>query len=73
MAGFQVSFKRSGSHVVMTVVASGSSQPPTKQSFAASDKIYFVEANFGDDSGTQEFNFGDDGVIATNARGYILG
>jgi hypothetical protein len=72
MAGFQISFKRTGSKVVMTIVSQGSSQPPTHQTYAASDKVYFIEASFGDDSSNQEFNLGDDGVIATNAQGRII-
>ncbi len=72
LAGFQVSFKHGGSQVVMTITASGTSQPPTHQTYAASDRVYFIEASFGDDSGNQEFNLGDDGVIATNAQGRIV-
>lgn len=56
----------------MTVVSEGSSQPPVHQTYAASDKVYFIEASFGDDSANQEFNLGDDGVIATNAQGRII-
>lgn len=56
----------------MTVVSEGSPQPPTHHTYAASDKIYFIEASFGDDSSNQEFNLGDDGVIATNSQGHII-
>lgn len=56
----------------MMITAAGTSQPPTHQTYAANDRVYFIEASFGDDSGNQEFNLGDDGVIATNAQGRIV-
>jgi hypothetical protein len=51
---------------------SGGSQPPVTKSYAASDRIYFVEANLGDDSANSDYNFGDDGVVVTDASGHVV-
>lgn len=72
MAGFQTSFQREAGLVVMTVTTNGSSQAPIRQTYEAADRVYFIEASFGDDSGNQEFNLGDDGVVATNPQGRII-
>lgn len=72
LAGFSASFKRTAAGVLMTFSSPGSGQPPTHHTYAASDKIYFIEESFGDDSGNSEFNFGDDGLIVTNAQGRII-
>lgn len=71
-AGFSATFHRHGSNVVMVFSIPGSGQPPMTRTYPASDKIYFIEANFGDDSSNQEFNAGDDGLIVTNAQGRII-
>jgi hypothetical protein len=34
--------------------------------------VYFIEASLGDDSGNSEYNYGDDGVLVTNADGRIV-
>lgn len=73
LAGFTISFKRQKQQVTLSISVMGSSRPPYQRSFAASGKVYFIEARFGDDSGyTGEDNFGDDGLIITNAAGRIL-
>jgi hypothetical protein len=51
---------------------SGGSQPPVTKSYPASDHIYFVEANLGDDSGNSDYNLGDDGVVVTDASGHLV-
>jgi len=72
MAGYSISTKLSGSKVVVIVSPAGSSQAPSRKAFSAADDVYFIEANFGDDSGMTELNPGDDGLIATNAQGLIV-
>jgi hypothetical protein len=72
MAGFQISVQPHGGLVDLTVTQPGTGQPPVKQSYAAADHIYFIEASFGDDSGNSEFNLGDDGIIGTDAQGHII-
>ncbi len=57
---------------MLTLSMAGGGQPPTTKSYPATDRIYFIEANFGDDSSGTEYNLGDDGLIATNASGHIV-
>src|SRR5579875_3671611 len=72
LAGFNVVVKRSGGHIVLSVSASGSSGPPQVSTYPAGDRVYFIEASFGDDSGHAEYNFGDDGLLVTNSQGRIV-
>jgi hypothetical protein len=34
--------------------------------------VYVIEAAMGDDSGTSDYNLGDDGLVITDSRGRIL-
>src|SRR5579875_2426907 len=72
LAGFNVVVKRSGGHIVLSVSASGSSGPPQVSTYPAGDRVYFIEASFGDDSGNAEYNFGDDALLVTNSQGRIV-
>ncbi|HZD86655.1 MAG TPA: hypothetical protein VE088_01455 [Gaiellaceae bacterium] len=54
------------------MAASGSGQAAQTSTFRAGDRVYFVEASLGDESGNVDYNFGDDGVVVTNAQGYIV-
>ena len=72
LAGFSVSVKAFGSQVRLTVIVHGSSHQPTTHTYAKSDRIYFIEASMGDDPGMSEYNFGDDGLVVTNAQGLLL-
>ena len=47
----------------------GSSQSST---FPNGDKVYVVEASFGDDSGSADYSYGDDTILETNAAGRIV-
>ena len=73
LEGFTVSFSHAGNLVTLTVNVLGSSQPPVQRTFDASDKVYFIETRMGDDSnGNGDDNFGDDGLVITDASGHIL-
>jgi len=72
LAGFTFTASLSRGLVKFTVNVSGGGQPPITKTYPASDRIYFVEANFGDDSGSTEYNFGDDGLVATDASGHVV-
>lgn len=72
MAGFSFSARLVGNSVDFTLYVSGGGQPPVSNTYPASDHIYFVEANLGDDSGSAEYNFGDDGVVVTDASGHVV-
>jgi hypothetical protein len=73
LAGFQASVIPEGLQVRLKVAILGSTQPPIVHLYPNSDRIYFVEANMGDDPGASEYNFGDDGLVVTNAQGRIVG
>jgi len=72
LAGFQVSVTPQGTSLELTVKAVGGGGT-IRHSYPAADRIYFVESNLGDDTATQEFNFGDDGVVVTDSAGFIVG
>jgi hypothetical protein len=72
LAGFTFTTRLSGSSVDFTLYASGSSQPVSKNNYPASDHIYFVESNLGDDSNNTEYSFSDDGVVVTDASGHVV-
>lgn len=71
LAGFRVSITPQGHHITLTVVSPGSATP-LHRVYAASDRVYFIEASFGDDAGNQELNLGDDGLVVTNTQGRII-
>jgi hypothetical protein len=73
MAGFSIGVKVVEGTLRVTIRTPGSGQPPVNQTYPGAARVYFIEANLGDDSGGGEYNFGDDGVIATNAQGRIVG
>lgn len=73
MAGFDVSVKPKGASIDVTISVVGSSQPPIASSYPSVDHVYFIEANLGDESGNQDFNLGDDGIVVTNAHDRIVG
>ena len=72
MAGYSFTARLVGNSVDFTLLVSGGGQPPDSKTYPASDHIYFVEANLGDDSGNAEYNFGDDGVVVTDASGHVV-
>lgn len=71
-AGFIIHVRPAGGTIEVSVSASGSGQQGRTSTFPASDHVYFIEASLGDDSGNAEYNFGDDGLIVTNAQGYVV-
>ncbi|NNN18442.1 MAG: hypothetical protein HKL84_01170 [Acidimicrobiaceae bacterium] len=71
-AGFNISVKLSGSNEIVSVSVPGSSSAPQTSTFPKGDSVYFVETSLGDDSGTSDYNAGDDGIIVTNSQGRIV-
>jgi hypothetical protein len=71
LTGLSISVSRQGSGVLVTAGVSG--QPRGAPHFYPSGaRVYVVEASMGDDSGTSDYNMGDDGLVVTNAQGRIL-
>jgi hypothetical protein len=71
-AGFTIRITPHPRTIELSVAASGSGQAAQTSTFRAGDRVYFVEASLGDESGNVDYNFGDDGVVVTNAQGYIV-
>ena len=71
-AGFTLAVTPSAGTIKLSVSAAGSGQGTQTSTYPAGDKVYFIEASLGDDSGNVEYNFGDDGVVVTDARGYMV-
>ena len=72
LSGFSFTATPSGSTVQFSLSVVGSGQPAQRKTYPVTDHIYFIEASFGDDSGNAEYNFGDDGVVATDATGHVV-
>ena len=73
LAGFAFSARPEGGGFQLTLTVKGSSQAPIRHTYPNGDRVYFVEANLGDDAGASEYNFGDDGLVVTDAQGRIVG
>lgn len=71
-AGYTVEVTPGPSTITVRVSAAGGGQGAQTSSYPAGDRVYFVEASFGDDSGDAEYNTGDDGLIVTNNAGRIV-
>ncbi len=42
------------------------------RSYPAGSRVYVIEASLGDDSGTNDYNLGDDGLVVTDSHGRIV-
>ncbi len=72
LAGFSFKAQSSGSSVKFTLSINAGGQAPITKSYPSSDHVYFVEANLGDDSANTEYNYGDDGLVVTDATGHVV-
>lgn len=72
LAGFDVSVHASGSTEVVRVAPVGYPQGAQASSYPRGDRVYFIEASFGDDSGNADYNGGDDGLVITTPEGRIV-
>jgi hypothetical protein len=72
LAGFDVSVRASGSQEVVRVAPAGYPQGAQSSAYPRGDRVYFVEASFGDDSGNVDYNGGDDGLVVTTPQGRIV-
>lgn len=71
-AGFRVQVTPRGGMIELSFSAAGSTQGAQTATFPPSDRVYFVEATFGDDSGDVDYNSGDDGLVVTDASGHVV-
>jgi hypothetical protein len=56
----------------VAVTAAANGQPGTTHYYAAGSRVFVVEASMGDDSGSSDYNLGDDGIVVTDASGRII-
>jgi len=70
LTGFTVHVTPGPTTITVKVSATGSA--PQSSNYPLGDKVYFVETTLGDDSGVSDYNFGDDGILVTNAAGRIV-
>jgi len=71
-AGFAVKVSPSLGHITISARADASSGPPQVTTYPSGDRVYFIEASFGDDSGNADYSYGDDGLVVTNSKGQIV-
>jgi hypothetical protein len=71
LTGLSISVRRQGNGIRVDAGVVG--QPSTPAQFYPNGaKVYVIEASLGDESGTTDYNLGDDGLIVTDAAGRIL-
>jgi hypothetical protein len=69
--GLTITVHKQGTGI--SVVAGVNGQPvPAARYYPTGTKVYVIEASMGDDSGSSDFNLGDDGLIVTDSQGRIL-
>jgi hypothetical protein len=71
LTGLSISVHRQGSGLSVTASVNGQ-QPGTAHFYPGAADVYVVEASMGDDSGSSDYNLGDDGLVVTDAQGRIV-
>ncbi len=70
MTGLTISATRRGTGILVTAAANGPSAGA--QTYPRGARVYVVESSLGDDSGSSDYNLGDDGLVVTDAQGRIV-
>ena len=71
MTGLTISVSRQSGGIAVKAGVNGQSAPAT-HSYPHGARVYVVEAALGDDSGSSDYNLGDDGLVVTDAQGRIV-
>lgn len=71
-AGFTVQVNPRAGAIVVSIAPTGSNQSAQTATYPSSDRVYFIETTFGDDATDVDYNGGDDGLVVTNAQGYVV-
>jgi hypothetical protein len=71
LTGLTVRVHRQPTGLSITAGVNGQSAGPA-QFYPNGVRVYVVEATMGDDSGTSDYNLGDDGLVVTDAQGRII-
>jgi hypothetical protein len=57
----------------LSITAGVNGQPASQAQFYPNGvRVYVVEATMGDDSGSSDYNLGDDGLVVTDSQGRII-
>jgi hypothetical protein len=70
MTGLSIAVRRTGSGISVTAGVNG--HPGASHTYPGGARVYVVEASMGDESGSNDYNLGDDGVVVTDAQGRIV-
>ncbi len=71
LTGLSVTVHRQGTGISVTAGVNGQAAG-APHFYPAGARVYVVEASMGDDSGSSDYNLGDDGIIVTDAHGRIV-
>jgi hypothetical protein len=71
MSGLTISVTRKAGGISVEAGVSGQ-QPPPARFYPGGAKVYVIESGLGDDSGSLDYNLGDDGLVVTNGQGNIV-
>jgi hypothetical protein len=70
LTGLSVTVHRQTAGISITAAANG--QQGVSHFYPRGAHVYVVEATMGDDSGSSDYNLGDDGIVVTDAHGRII-
>ncbi len=71
LTGLSVSVHRQGAGLSVSAAVNGQ-QPGAAHFYPGGARVYVVEATMGDDSGSSDYNLGDDGIVVTDSQGRIV-
>jgi hypothetical protein len=71
MSGLTVSVTRKTGGIAVVAGVTGQQLPPARF-YLGGTKVYVIETSLGDDSGSLDYNLGDDGLVVTNGQGDIV-
>ena len=71
LTGLSVTVHRQGTGLSVLAGVNGQ-QPASPHYYPLGARVYVVEAALGDDSGSSDYNLGDDGIVVTDATGRIV-
>ena len=71
LTGLSVSVHHRGSGISVAAGVNGQSAGAARF-YPLGARVYVVEATLGDDSGSSDYNLGDDGLVVTTAQGRIV-
>jgi len=71
LIGLDISVHHRAGGLAVAAVPRGQG-PAASHLYLGGVRVYVIEASMGDDSGSFDYDLGDDGVVVTNAQGRII-